>query len=124
MEHVDNFKIFNENLKDIFNPQKSFNKKADSYLEKFKKTYEERSKIENILVECLFKLEFVNLQDSRFLGAAEAVLIMEDFIKPGGKFDYKEKEEKFLFITYKSKETYKDVIIRLAKKYLTEKGVI
>jgi len=121
MEHI---KTFNENWKDIFSPQKSFNKKAKNYLDSFKKTYEERNKSENILVECLYKLEFLASQDSRFLGAAEVVLLMEDYIKQGKSFDYREKEEKFLFIPYKTKETYREHIIRLIKEYLTEKGVL
>jgi hypothetical protein len=39
-------------------------------------------------------------------------------------FDYREKEERFLFIPYKTKETYREHIIRLIKEYLTEKGVL
>ena len=126
MEHI---KTFNENWKDIFSPQKSFNNKAKNYLDSFKKTCEERSKSENILVECLYKLEFLasfqpDAQDSRFLGASEGVLLMEDYIKQGKSFDYREKEERFLFIPYKTKETYREHIIRLIKEYLTEKGVL
>jgi hypothetical protein len=49
---------------------------------------------------------------------------MEDYIKQGKSFDYREKEEKFLFIPYKTKETYREHIIRLIKEYLTEKGVL
>ena len=121
MEHI---KTFNENWRYIFSPQKSFNSKAKNYLDSFKKSYEERNKPENILVECLYKLEFLASQDSRFLGAAEGVLLMEDYIKQGERFDYKEKEEKFLFIPYKTKETYREHIIRLIKEYLSEKGVL
>ena len=90
-----------------------------------KKTYEERNKPENILVECLYKLEVTETQNARYLGAAEAILIMENFIEtPGGSPDYKEKEEKFLFMTFKTKESYREYIIRLTKEYLTEKGVL
>ena len=127
MEHI---KTFNENWKDIFRSEEqeiirqSFNNKAKNYLDSFKKSREERNKPENILVECLYKLEFLASQDSRFLGAAEVVLLMEDYIKQGKSFDYQEKEEKFLFIPYKTKETYREHIIRLIKEYLSEKGVL
>jgi hypothetical protein len=40
MEHI---KTFNENWKDIFSPQKSFNNKAKNYLDSFKKSYEQRN---------------------------------------------------------------------------------
>jgi len=69
-------------------------------------------------------LEFLASLDSRFLGAAEGVLLMEDYIKQGKSFDYRENEKKFLFIPYKTKETYREHIIRLIKEYLTEKGVL
>ena len=118
-------KSFNENWKDIFNPKKAYITKAKNYLDSFKKTYEERSKSENILVECLYKLEVSETQNVRYLGAAEAILIMENFLnRPGHPFNYKEKEHRFLFMTFKTKETYREHIIRLTKEFLTEKGVL
>jgi hypothetical protein len=123
---MDRIKSFNENWKDIFNPKKAYITKAKNYLDSFKKTYQERNKTENILVECLYKLEVTETQNERYLGAAEAVLIMDGFLnkKPGQPFNYKEKEEKFLFMTFKTKESYREHIIRLTKEYLTEKGVL
>jgi len=122
---MDRIKLFNENWKDIFNPKKAYITKAKNYLDSFKKTYEQRTKSENILVECLYKLEVNETQNARYLGAAEAILIMENFLnRPGQSFNYKEKEEKFLFMTFKTKESYREHIIRLTKEYLTEKGVL
>jgi hypothetical protein len=118
-------KSFNENWKDILFNKKAYINKAKNYLDSFKKTYEERNKTENILVECLYKLEVTETQNARYLGAAEAVLIMDGFLnRPGQPFNYKEKEEKFLFMTFKTKESYREHIIRLTKEYLTEKGVL
>ena len=63
--------------------------------------YEERSKSENIIVECLYNLEVIASKNARYLGAAEGVLLMEDFLnQPGTKFDYQEKEHKFLFMKF------------------------
>lgn len=119
MEHI---KPFNENWKDVFSNKNNEYKK--NYLVIFKKSYEERNNAENILVECLYNLEFLNSSSLRYLGAAEAVLIMEGYIKLGGAFDYKEKEKKLFFIPYKVKETYSEHIIRLIKDYLSEKAVL
>ena len=33
-------------------------------------------------------------------------------------------KEKFLFMTFKTKESYREWVIRLTKEYLTEKGVL
>ncbi len=90
----------------------NFNKKADIYLNSFKKDFEERTIPENILVECIFKLEFLNSNDNRFIGAAEATLIMEGYLKIEKEFDYLKKE------------TYKEHIIKLIKKYLSDKNLI
>jgi uncharacterized UPF0160 family protein len=130
---MERIKLFNENwmdvitnkASDIFNPKKAYINKAKNYLDSFKKTYQERNKTENILVECLYKLEVTETQNARYLGAAEVVLIMDGFLDKQGKpFNYKEKEEKFLFMTFKTKESYREHIIRLTKEYLTEKGVL
>lgn len=117
-------KIFNEKWEGIFNPQKSHNNKVKNYLDSFKKSYDERNKPENILVQCLYCLEFLGSQDSRFLGVSEGVLLMENYIEQGGGFDYKEREGKFLFIPYITRETYREHIIRLTKEYLSEKGIL
>jgi hypothetical protein len=43
----------------------------------------------------------------------------------GGKpFDYEEREQKFLFMKFKTKETYKELILRKSKKFLSDKGVL
>jgi hypothetical protein len=111
-------------LIDIFNTQKRFNKKYETYLGKFKKSYLDRSKAEKILVSCLIKLEFLSSKDSRSLGAAEAVLIMENYIDPSEKFTFNEIEETFLVMTFKRKEEYREYIIRRIKEYLTDNNVL
>lgn len=125
MEHIKNF---NENWKDsldsdLIRKKNSYEIRYDSYHEKFKKKFEQRTKEENILVECLYNLENFTI-DRRYLGVAEGVFHMIDYFKKGEKFDYKEKEEKFLFVRYKTKERYSEYIIRKIKEYLTEKGVL
>lgn len=106
-------KILKNILDLIFGSQETFDQKATAYLNTFKKSYEERNKTENILVECLYNLEFLNSQDRRFLGAAESILVIEGVLRnPGTKFDFK------------GKENYKEHIIRLSKEFLTERGVI
>lgn len=120
MEHI---KSFNENWKDIFSGGLTSDKKEE-YLSQFKKSYEERTKSENILVESLFYIEFKGLTDNRFLGAMESVLILNDYLTGGKPFDYKEREQKFLFMTFKTKETYKELILRLTKNYLSDVGVL
>ncbi len=62
--------------------------------------------------------------DLRYLGAIEAVLVLEKFLDPASKFNFKEKENKFLFFTFKTKETYREVVIRSAKEYLKQNGVL
>lgn len=112
-----------------FPSQDRFNKGANKYLSQFKKDYTERNKAENILVEGLFKLEYVayrseSLNSARILGAMEAVLILEGVLQGGGSFDYKKSDHKFLFIKYTTQESYKEHIIRLSKEYLQSKGVL
>ena len=125
-----NIKSFNENwsqnLKNkLLKPiNDKFLKNRTSYLTQFKFDFEKRTKPVNILIECLYYIEFLKNSDNRFLGAAEGVLLMEDFLKQGQKLDYKQKDEKFLFIKYKTKEDYRDVIIRYTKEYLTQKGIL
>lgn len=119
-------KSFNEdwNWKDILHPDKAFVRKAKAYLDQFKKGYEERSKSENIIVECLYNIE-VMTKNPRYLGAAEGVLLMEGFLdSPGSKFDYQEKEHKFLFMKFKTTETYEELIIRKCKDFLKSRGVL
>jgi hypothetical protein len=123
-------KRFNENMfKDIINyPSKKFAEGREKYFLQFKKDYEERTHAENIIVQGLYYVEYVldgsSKDELRYLGAIEAVLVLEKFLKPDNKFNYKEKENKFLFFTFKTKESYRDVILRNAKEYLKQKGVL
>ena len=51
-------KIIKQVLDLLNKPAKvKYNKKANAYLDKFKKSYEDRTVGEKILTECLFKIE-------------------------------------------------------------------
>lgn len=122
---MDHIKSFNENWKDnLDNFLHGKKGKKEEYLSQFKKSYEERSKSENILVESLYFIEFEGQDDRRFLGAMESVLILNDYMDGGKPFDYEEREQKFLFMKFKTKETYKELILRKSKKFLSDKGVL
>jgi len=127
MKHL---KSFNENIFKKINeyPSKKFAEGREKYFLQFKRPYEERTHAENIIVQGLYYIEYVldgsSKDELRYLGAIEAVLVLEDFLKPDNKFNYKEKENKFLFFTFKTKENYRDVILRNAKEYLKQKGVL
>ena len=54
----------------------------------------------------------------------EGILIKEEVILPGNKFDYNIKEIEFLGFKYKEKENYKELIIRLSKDFLKKRDVI
>jgi hypothetical protein len=101
-----------------------FLKKRKEYLGQFKE-YSNRNVYENIVVEGLYNLEFLNSQNSRYLGAIEVVLIMEGLLSnPGSEFLFKTEEKEFLNVKYKTKETYKDHIIRLGKEFLKLRNVL
>ncbi len=89
---------------------------------KFKKSHAERTVSENIMCEALLKYELY--QSGRFLGAMETVLIFEKVLEPGKKFNFNNKKEKFLFMTFNSTETYEEHIIRLSEEFLKTREVI
>lgn len=106
---------------------RKFAEKREKFMSRFKKPYEERTTAENIIVEGLRETLFIGgttTREARYLGAIEAILVIEGFLKPGQKWNYEKKEYKFLFWKYSEKESYKTLIIRLGEKYLTEKGVM
>jgi len=128
MKHI---QIFNEGWKDTLKsvvdyPSKKYKEGREKYLSQFKKPYEERSHAEKIICQALYFIEYQNIESNvlRYLGAIEAVLVMEKFLDPADKFNYEEKEKSFLFIKYKEKESYKSVIIRKAKDYLKQHNVL
>lgn len=87
-----------------------------------KKDHSERTISERIVLQAYLELKFV--LDSRLLGAIEATLVMEGVLKGGEPFDFQEKNKKFLFFEYAEKEGYNSFIIRKAKEFLQERGVI
>lgn len=109
---------------DMFKSDKQRKKEYISdYLDKkVKKDHSERTISERIVLQAYLELKFV--LDSRLLGAIEATLVMEDFLKGGEHFDFQEKNKEFLFIKYTLKEDYRSFIIRKAKEFLTQRGVI
>jgi hypothetical protein len=115
------FKNIYKKILNYFSQKEKFYKKVEAYLNQFKI---ERTKTESILIECLFKLEFLSLDDRRYIGAAEAILIMEGFLNKGTKFEYQKTKRFHLFFTWETKENYKEHIIKHIKLYLREKGVM
>lgn len=100
------------------------NEKANGYLNMFKKPFSERTKQESILVECLYMLEFYNSDDSRFLGAAETVLVVDGYMENGKPYEYRVTPKKLCGVTVNVKESYREHIIRKAKEYLVSKNVL
>jgi hypothetical protein len=87
-------------------------KKFNDYLSQYKKNYNERTKSENILVDCLYHIELAGLKSDRYLGAMEAVLILNDVLICGNGFNIQKNE------------TYRKYILRLSKEFLSKNGVI
>jgi hypothetical protein len=104
----------------------SFEKTREKYLSKFKKPFEERTKSENIIVECLYNIEFLqkNSNIGRYLGAIETVLIYENVLNSCRSFNYLQKEHKFLCFKWNVKETYAEHIIRLGKEFLKQNKIL
>ena len=103
--------------------QDRYNKKANAYLAKFKKYYEDRTVGEKILTECLFKVEVGQAMGpalTRYLGAMEATLVMEGHLEYAKPFQYQKTKGLFGNTT----ETYGEVILRNTKEFLTKKEVL
>ena len=112
MTQVEKFKI----KKDLFNSQ-------------FKKSHDERTYNENVMVQTLFNIKIINsdkliANNYRSLGAAEVALVNEGYLTKYEDFKYIDVDKKFLWFTVKVKEKYKDHIIRLIKECLKDKGII
>jgi hypothetical protein len=108
---------------DLLNKPAKYNKKANAYLDKFKKSYEDRTVGEKILTECLFKIEVGQAMGpalTRYLGAMEATLVMEGHLEYAKPFEYQKTKGLFGNTT----ETYGEVIIRNTKEFLTKKEVL
>lgn len=109
---------------DMFKSDKQRKKEyiSDYMVNRVKKDHSERTISERIVLQAYLELKFV--LDSRLLGAIEAVLVMEGVLKGGEPFDLQKKNKKFLFVEYTEKEGYNSFIIRKAKEFLQERGVI
>lgn len=103
-------------IKDLFHPIRAFHRKSIEYTSQFKKVYEERTDAEKIVIEALYNIEFIKIQDAgRYLGAIECILMLDNRLEAGKSFnDYK----------ISKKESYKSMIVRLAKVYLTDKNIL
>jgi hypothetical protein len=101
--------------------QKTFNKKATEYLSRFKKDYTQRTIKENILVDCLYNIEFLGSNNLRYYGAAEAILIVET----GLKLSYEEKDIKLFNVkVFTIKEHYTELILKKIKEYLKDRNIL
>jgi hypothetical protein len=83
---------------------------------------------ERVLTMLYFKFVVVGITDQmtvmRYCGAAEIILINFKYLEPLEQFDYIITPKKFWFIKYKEKESYKDFILRLTTKCLSDKGIL
>lgn len=103
--------------------QEKYNSKAKAYLDKFRKSFEQRTKSEKILCDCLFKVEVSKVQGqhlTRFLGAMEATLIIEGQLEYGQPFEYMQLNG----LLGKYTETYASLIVIKSKEFLTLKEVL
>lgn len=60
----------------------------------------------------------------RRAGFLEACLVAEGVLKPDEKFIYNSKEHKFLWMRWKSWESYPEMIKRYCKKYFESQGIV
>ena len=65
-----------------------------------------------LLVESLLYIGYKGSTDNRFLGAMESVLILNDYLTGGKQFDLTKKENKSLFMIFRTKETYRELIVK------------
>lgn len=90
----------------------------------FKKDYNERTLSENIITQAYYYLKYLNVNDNKYVGAIEAILVLDGFIKPGENYEYKTYNKKFLFINYTETQSYKSLMIEMAEKYLKDKEIL
>jgi len=110
---------------DWFGYDKKYELHHTLYLSQFKKGWKDRTTTENIICECLYKLEFHNSQDARYLGAAETALIIEGVLKGNGSdFPYEDVTDNVFGVKVTRKETYRELILRLSRKFLKEREII
>lgn len=126
-------KMFNENWKDtILHPidtaVKKRNDRVKKYIDQFKGDSELTPELK-ILKEALIRLEtkdfyLAESQKMRFLGAMEAILIVNGLLQAGGKFALDSDEKSIFGYKYKTQEGYQEHIIRLSKKLLSDRGIL
>lgn len=110
---------------DWFGYGKKYELQRTLYLSQFKKDWEDRTTFENILCECLYKVEFHKSQDRRYLGAAETVLITEGVLEGSGSdLPYEDVTDNVFGVKLNRKETYRELILRFSRKFLKERGII
>ena len=112
-------------ITDLFGYDKKYELYHTLYLSQFKKGWKDRTTTENIICECLYKLEFHNSQSGRYLGAAETALIIEGVLEGGGSdFLYEDVTDNVFGVKVNRKETYRELILRLSKKFLKEREIL
>lgn len=100
-----------QKLYDIFHPFKAFERKSKAFLATYKKEYSERTDAEKIVCEAWYKLNFISPTNLRYLGAIEAILVMEKYLDPGTDFIPKN-------------STYEKTIMKHAEQYLKDKEIL
>jgi hypothetical protein len=110
---------------DLFGYGKKYELQRTLYLSQFKKSWEDRTTAENIICECLYNLEFHNSQNARYLGGAESVLIIKGLLKgDGSEFPFENVTDNVFGVKVTRKETYREFILRLSKKFLKEREIL
>lgn len=96
-------------------------KNINTFLNESMKEDEIDKILRNVYNQYKNDLTRTKLDDIRFLGFLEAILVCLEILKPGNKFDYEVKSKKFMgLIPYTSKETYNNFIIRKVEEYLNK----
>lgn len=99
-------------------------KNKNEFLSNVKKDSKDRTLSENILFQAYYYINFLNVNDNKYLGAIETILVLEDFIKPGQTYEYKKYNKKFLFWNYTETQTYKSLMLEMAEKYLKSRNIL
>lgn len=97
------------------------------FIQTLKKTYDEQTRSERVLTNCLLGLKFGTLTRfnvSRYLSAAEAVLYIENYFEQGYELTPAKIEKSFLGIKYTETEPMAFYIKRCIEDFLTQRGIL
>ena len=107
----------------------SIKRDTQAFLSTLKKDYSKLSYNEKIIANFYYNFVVLGISNNtvlimRYCGAVEAILTIEGYLKPFEDFEYQIKYKKFLWIRYKEKEGYKEYLLRIANKFLEDRGIL